>query len=107
VGHLAYGLHVQFAERAASRVGNESRIRIDLANLGIPQTPQIEQALLMPQNISAPGGIMRVGRSRQLVTGGRFESLPAMLAKALATAGPAIAEDAIHSIGADDLLVDL
>ena len=50
---------------------------------------------------------MRVGGTRQLVTGGSFKVLPAMLAKALAATRPTIAEDAIHSIGADDLVVDL
>src|SRR5262245_58557405 len=42
------GLHVEIAERAAPRVGDEAGVRVDLLDLAIPQTPQLEQPLFPP-----------------------------------------------------------
>ncbi len=101
---LADGLHVQVAERAAAGVGDVARRGIDLADLGIPQAPQLEQALLVPHDVVAPRGILRVGGARQVQAAEGVEIPPAVLAVAHAGAGPAIAEDAVHVVEGDDLL---
>ena len=52
VAEFADCLHVQLAERAAASIRDIAGLWIDLANLGIPDSPQFEQAL--PERAKAP-----------------------------------------------------
>ena len=55
-GELADALHVQRTGRAAARVGDDARVGIDPADLGVPETPEVEEPLLMPEDVGARAG---------------------------------------------------
>lgn len=97
-------LHVEIGQRAAAGVGDVTRGGIDGADFRVPQAPEVEKALLTPGNVSATPRVPRVGRAWQVHARGGLEVLTAVLAVAHAGPGPAIAEDAVHLIGRDDLL---
>src|SRR5207247_5379296 len=67
---LADFRHVERAGCAASGVRDDARVGINLANLAVPELPQVEQPLLSPENVSAAGGVLRIAGARQLVTRG-------------------------------------
>ena len=72
---IADRLHVQIAQRAAARIGEKRRIRIDLLDLRIPQPPQIEQPLFVPQNVLPAHRILRIRCARQILAGVIVEQL--------------------------------
>ena len=59
---LGNGLHVEIAQRAAAGIGNVARVRVDRADLLIPQTPKIEETLLPPEDVLLARRILRVQR---------------------------------------------
>src|SRR6202020_679702 len=63
---FADGLHVEFAESAAACVGNVTCVRIDVLDFSVPETPELEETLLMPDDVLTPGGILWVVRARQV-----------------------------------------
>ena len=65
-GELADGLHVEVAEGAAAAVGDVAGGRIDLADLGVPEAPEFEQALLAPGDVGAARGVLRIVGARQI-----------------------------------------
>ena len=94
---LADALHVQRARRAAAGVRDDAGVGIDLADLGIPEPPQVEEPLLPPENVSAARRVLRVVRAGQLAPRRRPEVLAAMLAVAHAGAVPAVDEDGVQA----------
>ena len=99
-GELADGLHVERAGRAAPGVRDDARVGVDLADLRVPEPPELEEALLVPGDVRASRGILRVVRPRQLVPGRGPEVRPAVLAVAHPGAGPAVDEDAVDACSA-------
>src|SRR5262249_31747801 len=97
------GLHVEIAERPAAGVRNETRVRVELFDLRIPESPKFEQPLLPPHDMAPPRLVLRVRRARQLQARKLLEILLAMLAVAHAGTGPAVAENAVHVVHAYDL----
>src|SRR5439155_547387 len=102
---LADFRHVERTGRAASRVRDDAGVGIDLANLAVPELPQVEQALLSPENVSAAGGVLRIAGARQAVTRGGLKILRAVFAVTHAGAVPAIDENAVHSVTRHDFLL--
>src|SRR5262245_45191278 len=100
---LPDGLHIEIAERPAAGVRNETRVRVDLFDLRVPESPKFEQPILPPHDILPPRFVLLVCRARQLHARKLLEILLAMLAVAYAGTGPAIAEYAVNVIHAHDL----
>ena len=63
---FADALHVQFAQRSSAGVGDIARRRVDLADLVVPQPPELEQALLPPHDIGAAAGSCGSFGARQI-----------------------------------------
>src|SRR5262245_59566942 len=61
---LANFFHVERAGRSAARIGNDAGIGIELPHLRVPELPQFKEPLLAPEDISAAGGILRIGGPR-------------------------------------------
>src|SRR5437773_4016527 len=102
---LADFRHVERTGRATSGVRDDAGVGIDLANLAVPELPQVEQPLLSPENISAAGGVQRIAGARQVVTRGDLKILQAVLAVTHAGAVPTIDENAVHSVARHDFLL--
>src|SRR4030095_7463865 len=100
---LSDGLHVEIAKRPAAGVRNETRVRVDLFDLRVPESPKFEQLLLPPYDILPPRLVLRVRRAPQIQSRKLLEILLAMLAVAHAGAGPPVAENAVHVVHAHDL----
>src|SRR5262245_39853244 len=79
---LSDGLHIEIAERPAAGVRNETRVRVDVFDLSVPESPKFEQPLLPPHGILPPGFVLRVCRARQFQARKLLEILLAMLAVA-------------------------
>src|SRR5215475_924783 len=65
---LSDGLHVEIAERPTTGVRNETRVRVDLFDFRVPESPKFEQPLLPPHDILPPRLVLRVCCARQLQT---------------------------------------
>src|SRR6266516_3314075 len=104
-GELADFRHVERTGRAASGVRDDAGVGIDLANLAVPELPQVEQPLLSPEQVSAAGGVLRIAGARQVVTRGGLKILQAVFAVTHAGAVPAIDENAVHSVARHDFLL--
>jgi len=107
VGHergreFADFFHVKGTGRAAAGVGNDAGIGIDRTHGGVPMLPQIEEALLPPENVGATRGVLGIVRARKIETGSGLEIFDAMFAKTLAGAVPAIDENAVHVVARHD-----
>ena len=100
---LADGLHVQVAQGAAAGVGDVARRRVDFADFGIPAPPQVEQALLAPEDMVPPRRVLRVRGARQVHRVGGAEVGLAVLAVAHARSRPAVGENAVDLVARHDL----
>src|SRR5207247_11316972 len=63
---VADGLHVERTQGAPSRVGDERSRRVDLADFPVPEPPELEQALLSPEDVAPSRRVLGVVRPRQL-----------------------------------------
>ena len=104
---LADPLHVQRTGRAAAGVRDDAGVGIDLADLGVPEPPQVEEPLLTPEDVGAPRRVLRVAGAGKLVPDCGAEVLPAMLAVAHPGAVPAVDEDGVHPVARHDLPLHL
>src|SRR5260221_344380 len=107
VRQFSDGCHVQRAQCASTAVRDERGIRIDLANLAVPQSPKLEQSLLLPHSVIAASGVLWIVAARQIAATEHLEVVNAMFAVAHAGASPAIAENAVYFVLRDDLLSHL
>ncbi len=64
---------VQRSQRTATVVGDDSRLRVDLANLGVPYIEQADEPFLPPDEIGTVRGTLLTCRSRQIEASGVFE----------------------------------
>src|SRR5581483_1784514 len=103
---LSDRFHIERTERAAARVRDESRVRIEFANLRVPQPPEFKEPLLVPEDVVAPRRILRVAGARQVQAVSRLEVAPAVFAITHPRTRPPVAEDAINLIARHDLPVD-
>ena len=87
-------------------VRDHARVGVDLADLRVPEPPELEEALLLPEDVRPPRRVLRVVRPGQLVAGRGPEVRPAVLAVAHPGAGPAVDEDAVDAVARHDLPVD-
>ncbi len=104
---LADPLHVEAADGAAAGVGNETGVGVDLAQIRVPEAPQVEESLLPPLPVLTQRELLRVLGPREFVTGGGAEAVPAVLAVAHAGPVPAVDEDAVHPVAGHDLPLHL
>src|SRR5207253_5152974 len=65
---FADALHVQRAGRAAAGVGDDAGVGMNLADLRVPEAPQVEKPLLTPEDIGTSRRFLRVGGPGELLS---------------------------------------
>src|SRR5262249_17858729 len=99
---LADAPHVERAGRPAAGVRDYAGVGMDLADLPIPETPQLETPRLPPEDVGPPGRVLRVGRARQLVSEGFTEVRLTVRTVTHPRAVPAVDEDAVDLVAGHD-----
>src|SRR5260370_21700075 len=89
------GGYIERTQRVSAGIRDVAGVRIDLANLAVPQAPEFKQPLLAPEHVVTPSRILGIAGTRTVVAGERSEILAAVLAVTHALSFPAIAQDAV------------